>query len=99
MIEKGRDCVGVQIGELQRSDIPAIALSGEHKQELQRVPIGANRVRARATLAWQVLDEEGFNERKQLPLRSHAHCGDRASRRCCSNRLLASSKSCGVAFK
>src|ERR1019366_352838 len=99
VIKEASDRVGVQIAERQRCDITAIPLCGELEQELQRIPIGANRVQARSALAWQILDEEGFDEREQLPRRGLAHCGGREPRMCCSNRLLARSSSCGVAFK
>ena len=99
VIEKARDHVGVEIAELQRCDVPAIPLSGEREQEFEGIPVGANRMQAGPALARQIFHEEGFDEREQLPRRGPAHCGGRAPRRCCSNRLLASSSSCGVAFR
>jgi len=99
VVEEASDCVDIQITELQRSDLPATPLSGELEQELERIPVSAHRVLAGPTLARQILGEEGFDEREQLPRRCVAHCGGCALRRCCSNRLLANSSSCGVAFR
>ena len=72
---------------------------GKLEQQLERIPIGAHCVSACTTLAGQVLHEEGFDEREQLARSCVTHSGGRASRRCCSNRVLASSRSCGVALR
>jgi hypothetical protein len=41
-----------------------MALCRKLEQELHRIAVGPNRMRARPTLAWQIFEEEGFDERK-----------------------------------
>ena len=91
VIEEASDRVDVEVTGLQRCDLSASAMCGELEQELERIPIGADRMSAGPALARQIVDEEGLDEREQLLWRPFAQRGGRAPRRCCSNRLLASS--------
>lgn len=91
VIEEAGDHVDVEVAEAQQRDLSASAKGGELEQELERVPVGADRKPARPTLTWQIVYEEGLDEREQLPWRRFAHRGGHALRRCCSNRSLASS--------
>src|SRR5260370_11310249 len=99
VIEEGDDRVRVQVLEGQRRDISALAVCRELEQKLHRIAVGSNRMRACPTLAGQIFEEERFDARQQRPWCGSAHRGGQASRRCRSNRLLASSSSSGVALK
>src|SRR5487761_2467911 len=99
MVEEVTDRLGVKILQVERSDAASRALRDELEEQLQSVPIGTNRVLAGAALAWQILDEERLDERKQRSRSSGAHRGRRECRRCASKRLLANSSSCGVALR
>ena len=99
MIEEPGDGVGVEILQHKRGDLAAASPGNELKQQLERVAIGARRMWARAALARQIAGEERLHQSEQQLRSGLAHRGCRAWRICCSKRVLASSRSCGVAFR
>jgi hypothetical protein len=62
VIEEACDRVGVQVGKLQRGDTAPPTLCDELEQELERIPVGAHRMHARAALARQILGEERLDQ-------------------------------------
>lgn len=99
VIEEVTDRLGVEVAQFERGDAPTRALRNELEQQLQSVPVGADRMYAGAALTRQILAEERFDEGEQRSRGSVAHCGRRERRRCSSKRPLASSSNWGVALR
>lgn len=62
MIQKRSDHIGVEIVQPERGDLAVLTLGHEQQQQLERIAIGADRVRARAALAGQIVGEKGLDE-------------------------------------
>ncbi|MER9745660.1 hypothetical protein NKJ24_31770 [Mesorhizobium sp. M0187] len=62
MIQKRSDHIGVEIVQPERGDLAVLTLGRKQQQQLERIAIGADRVRARAALTGQIGGEEGFDE-------------------------------------
>ena len=90
MLQEGADHLHVEVGPVQRSRRFPGALLDEHKQQLQRIPVGSDRAWADPTLLDQPLAEEALQGG-----------GDRAHRvvtsREGSRRCAASASSSGAA--
>jgi len=99
MIEKSGNPVGIEIIKSQRGDGATLMLRDKLQQEFERIAVRADRMGARASLAWQICSEERLHQGEQCLASRIAHRGWRECRRCCSKRTLASSRSCGVALR
>ena len=90
------DLVDLEIVELQLVNRPSLAQKGE--EELERITIGPNGVRAGRPDALQVSAEEGFNEGWKRIVRLSVH-GPSVARSRERRRRPASSSSSGVAWR
>ena len=65
VVEKRGDQRRVQIGDIELGWLAAQALGGEAQQQLERVAVGGDRVRAGASLADQPVGEERLHGRRE----------------------------------
>jgi len=75
MVEERGDGCGVEIGDVERRRFAAAACGGEPQQQLDRVAVGGDRVRAGVALLEEPLGEERLHGRRE---RAH-DCGSCAA--------------------
>ena len=103
VIQEGEDCRWLNVVQAQFGDRPACAVGEEAEEELERVPVSADRMLTRATNATQVVLKESLDETQKPVSLRFAHrfalfcsLGRKYRRR---NRSAASPNSSGVAVK